>query len=52
MLCLSCGAVLKKKPYRKDRRFCSSKCRIKWWRKQVYMSDEEFVGQFKSKEAK
>jgi hypothetical protein len=28
--CLYCGAVLKEKPCRKDRRFCSPKCRISW----------------------
>jgi hypothetical protein len=33
--CLYCGAALKEKPLRKDRRFCSPKCRISWRHKNL-----------------
>lgn len=37
--CLYCGAALKEKPLRKDRRFCSPKCRISWRHKTQMQAD-------------
>lgn len=30
-LCLCCGGTVKQNPGRKEKRFCSDKCRMKWW---------------------
>lgn len=29
--CLQCGAVLVQTPHRKEKKFCSDKCRMAWW---------------------
>lgn len=29
--CLQCGAEITQKPHRKEKKFCSDKCRISWW---------------------
>ena len=29
--CLYCGADVKQMPHRKVKKFCSDKCRMKWW---------------------
>ena len=29
--CLQCGAVLVQPPHRKEKKFCSDKCRMAWW---------------------
>jgi len=29
--CLNCGAIVEQIPGRKHKKFCSSKCRTKWW---------------------
>ena len=30
-VCLSCGLLVEQKPGRKEKKFCSDKCRNKWW---------------------
>jgi endogenous inhibitor of DNA gyrase (YacG/DUF329 family) len=30
-LCMSCGVAVKQNPGRKEKKFCSDKCRMKWW---------------------
>ncbi|WMJ87805.1 helix-turn-helix domain-containing protein [Anaerocolumna sp. MB42-C2] len=30
-LCLNCGVCVEQNPGRKEKRFCSDECRIKWW---------------------
>lgn len=30
-LCMSCGVSVKQIPGRKQKKFCSDKCRMKWW---------------------
>lgn len=30
-LCLCCGVPVEQKPKRKEKKFCSDKCRNKWW---------------------
>lgn len=30
-VCLCCGAAVKQNPGRKEKKFCSDKCRNKWW---------------------
>ena len=29
--CQCCGAPVEQKPHRKEKKFCSDKCRMKWW---------------------
>ena len=29
--CLYCGTSVTQKPHRKEKKFCSNKCRMKWW---------------------
>ena len=33
-VCLNCGKPFEQKPKRKQKRFCSDKCRYSWWNKQ------------------
>lgn len=30
--CLQCGAPVQKLPHKKEKKFCSDKCRFAWWR--------------------
>ena len=30
-VCLQCGAKLDQTPHRKEKKFCSDKCRMAWW---------------------
>lgn len=32
--CLQCGEVVIQNPHRKEKKFCSDKCRMKWWNRQ------------------
>ena len=29
--CLQCGKAIKQTPHKRQKKFCSDKCRIKWW---------------------
>ena len=31
-LCLQCGAKIEQPPHRKEKKFCSDKCRMAWWK--------------------
>ena len=30
-VCLQCGAKIEQLPHRKEKKFCSDKCRMAWW---------------------
>lgn len=30
--CLQCGAKVEQPPHRKEKKFCSDKCRMAWWK--------------------
>ncbi len=30
--CLQCGAKIEQPPHRKEKKFCSDKCRMAWWK--------------------
>ena len=30
-VCLQCGAKVEQPPHRKEKKFCSDKCRMAWW---------------------
>ena len=30
-VCLQCGAEIEQLPHRKEKKFCSDKCRMAWW---------------------
>lgn len=32
--CLQCGEVVVQNPHKKEKKFCSDKCRMKWWNHQ------------------
>lgn len=32
-LCQNCGAAVNQSPSRKEKKFCSDKCRVAWWKK-------------------
>ena len=31
-VCLQCGAKVEQPPHRKEKKFCSDKCRLAWWK--------------------
>ena len=31
-VCLQCGAKIEQPPHRKEKKFCSDKCRLAWWK--------------------
>jgi endogenous inhibitor of DNA gyrase (YacG/DUF329 family) len=34
-LCMCCGLSVEQNPGRKEKKFCSDKCRMKWWNKNL-----------------
>ncbi|MDF2944397.1 MAG: Sigma-70 region 4 type 2 [Herbinix sp.] len=34
-LCMCCGLSVEQNPGRKEKKFCSNKCRMKWWNKNL-----------------
>ncbi len=30
-ICKQCGKVIQQNPHRKEKKFCSDKCRLTWW---------------------
>ncbi len=46
-ICKQCGKVIQQNPHRKEKKFCSDKCRLTWWNahpeKQQRRSEESFI---------
>ena len=40
-VCLCCGAAVKQNPGRKEKKFCSDKCRRQWWKEHDYCIDRK-----------
>ena len=41
--CLCCGVTVEQKPGRKEKKFCSDKCRNKWWNRHTNLMKENYV---------
>ena len=45
--CAVCGAELTHIPHKKKKKFCSDKCRMKWWREHKHMINRKTKEEFK-----
>ena len=45
--CLCCGKPVKQNPHRKEKRFCSDACRMKWWNEHPDRVNKKAVYEYK-----
>ena len=44
--CKQCGVSVEQNPGRKEKKFCSDKCRMEWWNKNLYKVKRKAVYEF------
>lgn len=44
--CLCCGTLVEQKPGRKEKKFCSDKCRNKWWNSHLNLVNRKAVYEY------